>query len=98
MFCIHHDIIEPELLPQADWCPWQYGTARLSELSIEQLFGRLRRRQSNAQLSPMQFWEASQREMLRASKQRFRDCVKLKDIQQEPALTETELLVPVMVL
>ena len=90
--------IEHERLPQAEWCPWQFGSARLSELSIEQLLGRLRRRQSNAQLSPMQFWEASQREMLRASNQSFKDCVKLKDIQKEAALTETELLVPIMVL
>jgi len=79
-------------LPQDDWCPWQYGSARCSELTIEQMFGRLRRSQSNAQLSAMQFWDASQKEMAAASQKLFQENDKLKEIAKEPPLSEGQFL------
>eukprot|EP00438_Fugacium_kawagutii_P001566 Skav235500 [mRNA] locus=scaffold3432:23399:30233:- [translate_table: standard] len=71
-----------------DWSPWSVGNARLSEISIEQLFGRLRRSTANAQLTPMQFWQSSQREMLHAWKRCARDASPIEIA--EPPLSEAE--------
>ena len=44
---------------EADFKPWKKGTARLSEMSIEEHFGRLRATSSNSQLSTRSYWYAS---------------------------------------
>lgn len=77
---------------QVCWNPWQHGHARLSEISIEQLFGRLRRKQSNAQLSATEFWAQSQFEMLQASKRCLESDGKAVKVQEEPPLTERKFL------
>eukprot|EP00438_Fugacium_kawagutii_P003601 Skav221609 [mRNA] locus=scaffold1698:1023487:1027781:+ [translate_table: standard] len=75
---------------QVSWNPWNFGNGRLSEISIEQLFGRLRRQQSNAQLSTTEFWSTSQREMLEASKRCLQSDGKVAKGKEEPPLTDKQ--------
>lgn len=56
---------------EESFSPFNLGNGRMSELTVEQLFGRLRRRQANAQMSAMQFWDSSQKEMVLAAKRRL---------------------------
>ena len=50
--------------------PWSHGHGRLTELGIEEFFGRVRVQSSSAQHTARSFWKASAREMLsRASKE-----------------------------
>ena len=60
--------------------PWR-GSSRLTELSIEQLFGALRQQSPNAQLSTRQYFAASAKHALRQS----------KVLNREKALPGTEL-------
>ena len=76
---------------QEDFIPWAYKQGRCSELAIERYFGRLRSRQANAQLSPQQFWQCSQREMQHNSA-RHAKFQKTSKVQKEPALTEKQFL------
>ena len=48
--------------------PWSRGHQRLTELGVEEWFGRIRLQSSNAQHSARSFFKASAREMLRAAK------------------------------
>lgn len=48
-----------------DWHPWAVGTARLSELSVEEWFSHLRRQSPNSQLSARAFFQASSRQLLK---------------------------------
>lgn len=50
--------------------PYSRGHARMSELAIEQWFGRLRVQSSSASLSTRGYWQAAARDMLRAFKSR----------------------------
>ena len=50
--------------------PWCRGDHRLDELPIEQHFGRLRSQSPTAQLSVRSFWQASARDMMKASREK----------------------------
>ena len=49
----------------AHGCPFRHGYGRLSEISIEQWFGRLRTQSTSAELSTRSFWNAAARDMLK---------------------------------
>lgn len=52
----------------ANWHPWACGTARVTELCVEEWFSLLRRQSSNSQLSTRAFWQAGARQALKHSK------------------------------
>ena len=72
-------------------CPWLQGTARLSEMTIEELFGMLRGQTGNSQLSSRQYFQASARYMLKQN-----DALNKKQKVYKPvaekALTDEEFL------
>ena len=49
---------------------WARGHCRMTELGIEEWFGRLRSQSSNAQLTSRGFWRAATRQMLHESRER----------------------------
>lgn len=75
----------------ASFVPWAHGSARLTEASIEQWFGLLRKQTANSLLSTRQFFFASARQSLRHSKllNKMRAGPKL----EERKLSEEEFLV-----
>lgn len=72
------------LTKSADGSPWQYGEQRLSELAIEQLFGRLRTQSSSAQLTARSYWKACCRDMMRSSQFRKKTAVRIPAEGEEP--------------
>ena len=44
-----------------DFEPWRYGSARMTEISIEEHFSMLRRQSGNSQLTARAFWQAAAR-------------------------------------
>lgn len=69
--------------------PWRNGSARLSELPVEQHFSMCRSQSVNSQLSARAFWKASARVALKHG--RILNQAKPVDIREEP-LTEEESL------
>ena len=52
---------------------WSHSRSRLTELPVEQWFGRLRVQSVTAQLSARSYWQAGAREMLRAQMRRTKE-------------------------
>lgn len=63
-------VISVCLSPSDSGCPYARGNLRMTELPVEQFFGRLRVQSSSAQLSCPAFWTASARDMLRMKAQK----------------------------
>lgn len=74
----------------ADWCPWRFGTGRLTELAVEQLFGNLRCQSNNAQLTARGYFHASARYLMKMGDLLSR--MKAPPPAREPCLTDAEFL------
>ena len=70
--------------------PFQFGFARLSEISIEQQFGFIRGQSQNSQVSARSFFQADARLTLKASEELNKK--QKGPAKQEPALTQEECL------
>ena len=70
--------------------PWKVGTARLSEMAVEEWFSMLRRQSSNAQLSARSFFQAAARMQQKNGK--TLNNLRATQPKPEPPLTEQEPL------
>ena len=70
------------------WHPWHVGTARLSELSVEEMFAHIRCQSSNAQVSCRSYWKASARVCMKHG--RKMQNVNPPERKPEPALSAEE--------
>ena len=68
--------------------PFARGHLRMTELGIEEWFGRLRVQSSNAQLSAKSYWQAAARDMVRASRRSTSKSGTMETTK--PALTDEE--------
>lgn len=75
---------------EAEFEPWRYSNARLSELPVEQWFSYVRSQSVNSQHTCRSYWKASARQALRTSKQ-LHGQKPLPD-KGEKCLTESQLL------
>lgn len=62
-------VISVTVSKSTEGSPWERGGQRLSELAIEQHFGRLRTQSPSAQLTAKAYWTACARDMLRSARQ-----------------------------
>lgn len=71
--------------------PFSKGHCRMTELPVEEWFGRLRMRSVTAQLTTTAFWRAAAKEMIRASKNKKGEMKAVPcDSEPLPPLTEGE--------
>ena len=66
-------VITVALTPEQEGDPWANGSHRLTELPVEQHFGRLRVQSTSAQLTARSYWAASARDMLRTKHRKRAD-------------------------
>ena len=78
------------LTKDANMSPWKYGSARWSELPIEQWFSFIRAQSSNAQVSARGYFKAASRVMLKHGQKLEKEEPVFNP--GEPPLTEEELL------
>lgn len=76
-------VLQVCLSKSPEGCLWSRGHHRLTELSVEQFFGRLRVQSSSANLSSRAYWQASCRDMLR-NKARHKKPIPIPSKQVEP--------------
>lgn len=74
----------------SNWHPWAVGSARLSELSVEEWFSHLRRQSPNAQLSARGFFQAASRQLLKHG--RLLNKEKPMKRKESPCLSDAQLL------
>eukprot|EP00435_Cladocopium_sp_Y103_P006163 s1030_g2.t1 len=71
--------------------PWRYGSARMTEISIEEHFGMLRRQSGNSQLTCRAFWQAAARVSVKVGQKLNEEQAAATNNSQEP-LTKDEFL------
>lgn len=71
-----------------NWNPFRYGSARLTEMGVEEWFSLLRKQSCNAQLSARSFFQAAGRAQMKHG--RLLNNLKATDSPPQPALTEDQ--------
>ena len=75
----------------ASWCPWKFGSGRLSEIAVEQMFGNIRCQSAIAQHTARSYFSASARYSIRM-KELLRK-VKPPAASAEPCLSDAQWFV-----
>lgn len=79
------------------FCPWRFGFARLSEITIEQGFGFVRAQSQNSQVSARSFFQSDARLSIKAGQELNKKMKGSGSAKQEPALTEEECLISIII-